>query len=278
MNDTTTDRPFVTFPRVLLIAAAGTSAAVAIASSRSGSDVRSAPSTDRWSGTIQDGAQVRIDNVNGAVRVARSPDATVRIVTTRRARGRRPEPLQLHVERRGADVVGCVVADGTECGSRTRRTGGLVRRLFRRYSPTEVTVVVALPADARLRVTTVNGAITVADAARDVELSTVNGSIVVGSTDGAVRASTVNGGITARLDGTSRGAPLSLETVNGSVTALLPAGTNGALTASTVNGHIENDFAPVVRDTRSQRIALGVGGSPIALTTVNGSVRVARVP
>jgi DUF4097 and DUF4098 domain-containing protein YvlB len=68
--------------------------------------------------------------------------------------------------------------------------------------------------------------------------------------------------------------------VNGSIDVALPPGVNADLAASTVNGHISSDFPITVRGRFTSRHlhgTLGSGGRELKVSTVNGSITVARV-
>jgi DUF4097 and DUF4098 domain-containing protein YvlB len=183
-------------------------------------------------------------------------------------------------EQHGADVVACVTwGDSNRCDSRSRGRQGFLLRLLRGYSPTELTFTVALPAGVRLDAATVNGRVTVADVAGEVVVKSVNGSVTLGAGVGPVHASTVNGSVAARVESLAPGAGVSLESVNGSVTALLPPAADAALSLSTVNGHLTSDFpgVTITRGSHSAQATLGAGGHPVSLKTVNGGVRVEQL-
>ena len=234
------------------------------------------PDRSTWHGAVQPGAWVRVRNTNGPIRVARASGDEVVISATRSYRGRRPEPVRMVVEREGADAVACVTwGDSNRCGSRSRGRQPFWLRMLRHYAPTELSFVVALPPGVRLDASTVNGRVTVADAVGEVVASSVNGSIVLGATGGPVRAKTVNGSVAAQLDALAPGTRVSLESVNGAVTALLPSAIDASLDLSTVNGRLTAPFPGVTvpRGARSLHTTLGAGGRAVSLHTVNGSVR-----
>lgn len=74
------------------------------------------------------------------------------------------------------------------------------------------------------------------------------------------------------------GQPVEVKNVNGAVSVALPAGAGVDLSAKTVNGAIVNDAglteneARLVGHTLNGR--LGDGGTPVRLSTVNGSIQV----
>lgn len=236
------------------------------------------PKVTTWRGGVAPGAWVRVQNVNGAVRVARASGGEVVIVATRSASRGRPEPVRVLTERRGPDVVSCVTwGDSNRCGSSSRGRPGFLLRLLRGYGSTDLSFVVALPAGVRLDVQTVNGRVTVADAAGEVVAHTVNGSVTIGAAGGPVRAESVNGSVSAQIASLAPNARVRLGTVNGSVTALLPASLDASVAASTTNGHITSAFGGLTVPARAHAFSttLGRGAGSVSLSTVNGSVRIA---
>jgi DUF4097 and DUF4098 domain-containing protein YvlB len=107
----------------------------------------------------------------------------------------------------------------------------------------------------------------------------VNGKIDV-TTSGTALAETVNGSIRASLGSVAWDGARKFTTVNGSIEVELPAGINTYLAASTVNGHICSDFPITVRRRHTNRRArgtLGTGGRALKVSTVNGSITLARL-
>jgi hypothetical protein len=241
------------------------------------------PAQTSWHGTVAPGAWVRLRNTNGAITVAQANGPEVVINATRSsARGRRALPMRLLTERRGDDLTACVAPVGVDrCGANVRQPRNFFLRLLRGYGPTEMSFVVALPAGVRLDASTVNGGVTVADAAGEVVAHSVNGSVVIGAVGGPVRAETVNGQVTAQIASLAPGAEVKLGSVNGSVTALLPPSLDASLDLSTTNGHLTADFDGVTVPPRARtlRTTLGAGGdSRVSLHTVNGNVRAEPLP
>ena len=123
---------------------------------------------------------------------------------------------------------------------------------------------------------TVNGSIDASGLQSDTDAATVNGSVTV-ATSSSARASTVNGSIKAALGQAPKAGTFS--TTNGDVTVQLPTSANANVRASTVNGNIKSDFPLLIDTTRSPKQAsgaIGAGGQELAISTVNGSVRLVR--
>src|ERR671931_118451 len=108
--------------------------------------------------------------------------------------------------------------------------------------------------------------------------NTVNGSIQI-STAGYAEAHTVNGSIVASLGRSNWSDAIEFSTVNGGITLDLPGSLSTEIRASTVNGDIETDFPLTVTGRfgpRHVRGTIGSGGRQLALTTVNGSIRLRK--
>ncbi len=146
-----------------------------------------------------------------------------------------------------------------------------------------------------VEVSTVDGSVDVADVRGDIDCSTVDGScelsnvegrVQVGSTDGSLkvqgkihglRARTVDGSVhVTALEGSTDKEGWRVSTVDGSVTVTLPKSLSFDLEASSVDGHISIS-GPAKFVSRSHRkvvATLGQGGSPLDISTTEGSVTV----
>lgn len=238
-----------------------------------------------WRGPVPAGGWVRVHNTNGAVRVARAPGAEAVITASTRTRGR-AAPVRFVNVRDAEGVTVCALwsARGGRCTATGYEGGtagggrGIVGRLVGRRGEVRVDFVVAVPAGTRVLAETVNGAVAVADAAGEVRAKSVNGGVTLAVRGGPVRAESVNGSVRAEIAGLAPGASVALSTVNGPVTAMLPALDGADVELSTVNGRAATDFALALRDsTRTAlRGTLGAGGRALTLKSVNGGVNLFR--
>ena len=86
-----------------------------------------------------------------------------------------------------------------------------------------------------------------------------------------------NGSIDASMTATAWEGTLQFSTVNGSISLDVPDDLDADLTASWVNGGLETDLPFTVQGRLSRKHAegaLGDGGPPIELQTVNGSIQI----
>ncbi|HSB28741.1 MAG TPA: DUF4097 family beta strand repeat-containing protein, partial [Pyrinomonadaceae bacterium] len=89
---------------------------------------------------------------------------------------------------------------------------------------------------------------------------------------------TINGQLNATFTRLEESRPISLSSVNGSVTLVIPSDANASIRADTVHGGISNDFGIKVKHGEyvGQNLAgqIGTGGPRIKLGNVNGAVSI----
>lgn len=232
-----------------------------------------------WRGAIKPSQLVWIRNTNGAVSVeaAPPPGNTLEVVAVKSWRRSAPEMVQLAAVPHEGGVTICALWDAREshCGSQ-----GEYRQRGTRRNDVSVQFTVRLPRGVKVDASTVNGNVNVAGATAPVVVGTVNGQIEAVTSTGPVTASTVNGSIRVAMDALAPGeGDVELETVNGSVTATLPAGLGAELDAQTVNGRVATDFPLEVTgriNPRHIKATIGSGGRLLKLSTVNGSINIQR--
>src|SRR5262245_26591050 len=122
----------------------------------------------------------------------------------------------------------------------------------------------------------VNGSLDVEGVEGDVRANLVNGKVKASGLGGDVKLNTVNGSIEANVAelGTAKG--VQLNSVNGAIVLVVPAGASADIKASTVHGKITNDLGLKVEDGdfvgHSMNGQIGAGGARIRLNNVNGSI------
>jgi DUF4097 and DUF4098 domain-containing protein YvlB len=124
----------------------------------------------------------------------------------------------------------------------------------------------------------VNGSLDVEGVQGDVRASLVNGTVKASGLGGEVKLNTVNGGIEANVAALEAAKGVQLNSVNGPIVLVVPAGASADIKASTVHGDITNDFGLKVEDGQyvghSMSGQIGSGGARIRLNNVNGSITV----
>jgi hypothetical protein len=132
-----------------------------------------------------------------------------------------------------------------------------------------------VPPELALDVHTVNGPVVTRGVDGETVVSTVNGSIDI-ETPGSneLTAHTVNGRIETKFAKLFNGA--SLKTVNGRVTAVLPASASFVGDFSQVNGDFEASFPLNIHSNPGRRRVTGEvngGQHELKITTVNGDIK-----
>ena len=124
---------------------------------------------------------------------------------------------------------------------------------------------------------TVNGSVSVSGVDGGGELRSVNGNVEVLNSSGRFSAKTTNGNLRMELRQLGEGAPMDIETVNGSVTLGLPPDARADLNVLNMNGNFSSEL-PITAKAGSPtgrvfRATLGTGGGEILVRTVNGEIR-----
>ncbi|MGA8144754.1 MAG: DUF4097 family beta strand repeat-containing protein [Candidatus Acidiferrales bacterium] len=124
---------------------------------------------------------------------------------------------------------------------------------------------------------TVNGSVLVRGVDGGGDLRSVNGNVEVLNSAGRFSAKTTNGNLRLELRQILDGAPMNLETVNGSVVLGLPSDAKANLKVLSMNGEFYSEL-PMTSSTdmpaaRAFRGKLGTGGGEISVRTINGGVR-----
>ena len=146
-------------------------------------------------------------------------------------------------------------------------------------NPATVEYVLTIPRKAALdSIELINGAIDIEAVEGSVKASSINGPVSASGLLGDVRLSTINGPLKAIFVQLDESRPISLGSVNGPVTLIIPSDTNASVRAGTVHGGISNDFGLKVKHGEyvghNLNGQLGSGGPRIKLENVNGPISI----
>lgn len=150
----------------------------------------------------------------------------------------------------------------------------------RRYdNPATVEYSLTVPRKAILEsIELINGPVDIEGVEGSVKASSINGPVTASGLMGEARLSTVNGPLQAVFTQLDESKAISLGSVNGNVTVVIPSDANAAVRASTVHGMISNDFGIQVKHGEyvghNLEGQIGSGGPKIKLTNVNGGIRI----
>jgi DUF4097 and DUF4098 domain-containing protein YvlB len=214
---------------------------------------------------IAAGGRVSLSNVNGGVQVNVWDQSTVRVQAVKEADSR-DELEKLKIE---------VSATASSVAIETRYPHGTHTHLSVEYALTVPKGVALDP------ITLVNGDLTVSGLGAGVTAKLVNGEARLSGLVGDVEVNTVNGKQLVELQRLSSGQRVELETVNGSVELRLAPSVAAEVEATTVIGHLSNEFGlPVNRHGyvgADMNGAIGSGGGRVRLKSVNGGIRVTKM-
>ena len=212
---------------------------------------------------LSSGGHFQLDNVNGSVQVEGwdRDEVEVRAVKTSQSDARALDEVKIEVKSTPDTLA-----------------------VHTRYPATESDAVaveyhIRVPNRTLLAcVTTVNGSLWVSGVNAGGDLKSVNGNVEVTDSSGRFSAKTTNGDVHMELRKLNDGAPMNLETVNGSVVLGLPSNASADLKVRNMNGDLYSDFpvssAEATPGARAFHGRLGHGGGgPISVRTVNGGIR-----
>jgi DUF4097 and DUF4098 domain-containing protein YvlB len=209
--------------------------------------------------------EVRLDNINGSVRISAWDRSEVKVDAVKRAK------KQEHL-----DVVKIEIESADDSIQiKTRYPNGRNNN-----NSTSVDYTLTVPKGSNLaKISTVNGGVEIKGVQGDVEANSVNGQVAGTGLLGKTQLSTVNGSVKATCSAVRQ--PITLKSVNGSLTIVMPDGINADVSADSLNGGISSDFGLKVQRNFpiSQKLdgKIGDGGGPrIKLSTVNGSIHIER--
>ena len=211
---------------------------------------------------LQSGGHFVLDNVNGSVQVEGwdRDEVEVTAVKTSQNDPHDVDRVQIEVESHPSEVdVHTRYPDGEGAG---------VAVEYHIHVPNRVLLG---------SVHTVNGSLIVRGVDGGGELRSVNGDVEVLQSSGRFNAKTTNGNLRLELRELGDGAPMNLETVNGSVELGLPWDARADLNVRNMNGDLYSDIpvtsTEAMPGSRAFHGRLGHGGSAISVRTVNGGIR-----
>jgi DUF4097 and DUF4098 domain-containing protein YvlB len=216
--------------------------------------------------------RVSLENINGGVQIKVWDRAAVQVDAVKRAY-RRERLAEAKIE-----------VSATEENIRIKTEYPNENQNFRsderRYdNPAIVEYTLTIPRKALLEsIELINGSLDIDGVEGSVKASSINGRLNARGLLGEARLSTINGPLNATFTQLDESKPLSLVSVNGSVTLIIPSNANAAVKASTVHGGISTDFGLKIKHGEyvghSLEGQIGTGGPRIKLVNVNGGIRI----
>ena len=248
------------------------------------------------------GARVEVSSIRGRVEITNSDSATAEVQIIRTARNR-PD-LEYH-KIEVAQTGNSLVVRGVQEPEDRRRENIQVNHQVILKLPRHIDLAVssvsgslkAGDVDGKVHVSSISGSAKMGNVGGKLQVSSVSGSLEAGnvgaearvnSISGNVRLGQVNGSLeVSSVSGTLNAALLSLspegiqiKSVSGSVEIAFKSDVNADFSAEHISGEVYLDVPNVTRDTEVKspnvRARLGVGGTPITITSVSGNIRLTR--
>ena len=148
-------------------------------------------------------------------------------------------------------------------------------------NPATVEYALTVPRKATLEsIELINGQLDIEGVEGNVKASSVNGMVSARGVMGEARITTVNGQLQATFTQLDESKPISLGSVNGNLTVVIPSNSNASVRASTVHGSISNDWGIKVKHGEyvghNLDAQIGTGGPRLKLSNVNGAIVINR--
>ena len=218
--------------------------------------------------------RVSLENINGGVQIKVWDRGAVQVDAVKRAY-RRDRLTEARIE-----------VNATEENIRIKTEYPDDNQTFRggegRYNnPATVDYTLTVPRKAVLEsIELINGSIDIDGVEGNVKASSINGELVARGLAGEARLSTINGPLQATFTQLDESKSISLGSVNGNVTLIVPSNANASVRAGTVHGGISTDFGLKVKHGEyvghSLDGQIGTGGPRIKLGNVNGGIRISH--
>ena len=218
--------------------------------------------------------RVSLENINGDVQIKVWDRAAVQVDAVKKA------------YRRDRLAEATIEVNATEENIRIKTEYPDGPQNFRsgqgRYdNPATVEYTLTVPRKAMLEsIELVNGSCDIDGVEGNVKASSINGRLNARGLMGEARLSTINGPLNATFNQLDESKAISLGSVNGNVTLVIPSNSNASVRAGTVHGGISSDFTLKVKHGEyvghSMDGQIGTGGPKVKLGNVNGSIKVSR--
>ena len=216
--------------------------------------------------------RVNLANINGGVKIKVWDRAAVQVDAIKKAyRRERLEEAKIEVTATEENVR--IKTDYPDENQTFRSGEG-------RYdNPAIVEYALTVPRKATLEsIELVNGPLDIDGVEGSVKASSINGTVTARGLMGEAKLSTVNGNLQATFTQLDEAKAISLGSVNGNVTLIIPSDANASIRAGTVHGTISNDFGIQVKHGEyvghNLEGQIGNGGARIKLGNVNGGIRI----
>ena len=216
--------------------------------------------------------RVSLENINGGVQIKVWDRAAVQVDAVKKAY-RRERLNEARIEVNATEENIRIKTEYPDWNQNFRNDEG------RYNNPATVEYTLTVPRKAMLEsVELVNGSIDIDGVEGNVKASSINGRVEARGLMGEAKLSTINGPMQVTFTQLDESRPISLNSVNGNVSLVIPSNANALIRAGTVHGAISSDFGLKVKHGEyvghSLDGQLGTGGPRIKLGNVNGGIQI----
>ena len=216
--------------------------------------------------------RISLENMNGGVQIKVWDQASVQVDAIKKAY-RRDRLDQARIEINATQENIRIKTDYPDENQNFRSD----ERRFE--NPATVEYSLTVPRKAILEsIELVNGPIDIDGVEGNVKASSINGRVNARGLVSEARLSTINGPLSVTFTQLDETKPISLGSVNGNVTLVIPSNANASIRAGTVHGAITSDFGLKVKHGEyvghSMDGQIGTGGPRIKLANVNGAIKI----
>jgi DUF4097 and DUF4098 domain-containing protein YvlB len=131
---------------------------------------------------------------------------------------------------------------------------------------------IQVPSRTNLRLTSLNGDITVDGVEGEIEVTSTRGDVTLTSVSGAVVAQSMNGAVVATLSRAPADKAMSFTTFNGGVDVTLPASIKANLKMLSYQGDVYTDFDLQLKSTGKPTPAAARPGEPATRFEINDAI------
>ncbi|HLL71539.1 MAG TPA: DUF4097 family beta strand repeat-containing protein [Pyrinomonadaceae bacterium] len=219
--------------------------------------------------------RVTLKNITGAVRITAWDRAEVRVDAVKRGESReRLDEAKIVVDANSDSIY-----IETRYPEEAFRDEAGVKR---RRNAASVDYTVSVPRGARLEsIEVISGRLDIENVSGGVRASCISGRFTARNLSGEARLSNVSGMLEATFDRLNDASNITLGNVSGQIILNIPSDASGTIKASTLSGHILNNFGLPVRrgehigNDLSGQLGQG-GGTRIRLNNVSGQIKIQR--
>lgn len=218
--------------------------------------------------------RVNLANINGGVKIKVWDRAAVQVDAIKKAY-RRDRLSEAQIEVTATEENIRIKTEYPDDNQSFRNGEG------RYNNPASVEYSLTVPRKATLEsIELINGQLDIEGVEGNVKASSINGTVTASGLMGEARLTTVNGTLQASFAKLDESKPVSLGSVNGNLTLVIPSNANASVRASTVHGSISNDWGIKVKHGEyvghNLDAQIGTGGPRLKLSNVNGAINISR--